>query len=116
VLPATVIMIGVVAYEQRFGVALRRFPMLLGNASYSIYLSHIFALGFIGVIWRSAGLITADAPHAVVFAVASFTTTVGFALLVYWLIEKPLLDFLSARIKRVDRALASGRGTSQTPA
>ena len=116
VLPATFIMIGVVAYEQRFGVALRRFPMLLGDASYSIYLSHIFALGFMGVIWRRAGIITADTPHAIMFAIAAFATTIGFALLVYWLIEKPLLDFLSARIRRVDRAPANCRVTNQTPA
>ena len=116
VLPATVIMIGVVAYEQRFGIALRRLPMLLGNASYSIYLSHIFALGFIGVLWRRAGLMTADTLHAAIFAIASFTTTIGFALLVYWLLEKPLLDLLSARIKR-GHSLLHGRplGNSIVP-
>ena len=97
VLPATFILLGVVAYEVREGIALRRIPLLLGEASYSIYLSHTFVLGFVSVIWKRAGLMTADGLHAATFAIVSFTAAIGCSLLVYWWVEMPLLQGLSRR-------------------
>jgi exopolysaccharide production protein ExoZ len=47
VLPATLIVLGIVGYEVGFGFKLWKPVALLGDASYSIYLSHLFALALL---------------------------------------------------------------------
>jgi len=115
VLPATFIVLGVVAFEMRAGIALRRFPMLLGNASYSIYLSHTFVLGFSSVLWKSAGLMIADSIHAVMFAIVSFVTVVGASVLLYWWVEAPLLKVLSRRLESTSGRIRMLRNRTGMP-
>lgn len=86
---ATAIVTGVLAWEQQFGLPRLRIPLLLGDASYSIYLAHLFAFGLVRSIWSHVdGL-----PWA--FATASMMAAVALALVTYRLIERPALRLLS---------------------
>jgi exopolysaccharide production protein ExoZ len=96
VLPATAIVLGVVAYESRCGFGTRRVGVLLGDASYAIYLSHLFVLACVTELWKQAGLMIVDWIHVALFAVVSLAAALGGALLVYRLLEKPMLHALSA--------------------
>jgi exopolysaccharide production protein ExoZ len=116
VLPATSIVLGTVAYEMHRGLPMRRFLMLLGDASYSIYLSHVFALGFVGVFWQRAGLMTADALHAAAFAVVALVVVIASSILVYQWVEKPMLNRLTQRLLKTGkqtqpRPVSAGLGT-----
>jgi exopolysaccharide production protein ExoZ len=90
-IPASLIVYGSVAYELKQGF---RFPRLLekiGDASYSIYLSHILVLSAIGRAWQAVAV---DGPwiHTLALTVmllsAIFT---GFASYSY--LEVPILRY-----------------------
>lgn len=68
----------------------------IGDASYSLYLSHILVLSALGHIWAKLGAPTASA-HAVWLG-TSIAAAVGVALLNYRWIEKPLHDYVRTRI------------------
>jgi len=82
------------------------FLELLGDASYSIYLTHIFTLGVTRTVWRS---LHSGASSAAIFgfAVFSMVAVVAVALLSYRYIEKPTLKWLLSLLER-HRMLRSG--------
>lgn len=94
---AAVLLCGVVAWEvpgvSRVPAPLRR----LGDASYSLYLSHLLAIGAVGLLWRHA-LAVLPAPagqttdlHLLALATAGLAAlAVGWAS--YRLVERPLAD------------------------
>ena len=82
-------MLAAVAYEHQYGFPHFRFPALLGDASYSLYLSHGFALGAAGVLWKRAGL-----HSAVAFMLLAVVACLVFALAVYQWLERPMLTRL----------------------
>jgi exopolysaccharide production protein ExoZ len=52
-IPALLIVYGAVAMERNFGFTGPRFLRVIGDASYSIYLSHIFCLSASVLVWKS---------------------------------------------------------------
>jgi exopolysaccharide production protein ExoZ len=92
---AVVIVAGVVAWERQFGIPRWRVPLLLGDASYSIYLAHLFAFGIVRAEWPHVS----STPWA--FATASMTVALGLAMSTYWLIERPSLRWLQALRRRL---------------
>jgi exopolysaccharide production protein ExoZ len=77
----------------------RNRPMLaLGDASYSIYLTHLFALGFLRWIWTRMDISQAGYASAWLFMVSAL----GFASVVGWFvhrtIEQPLTSWLTGRL------------------
>lgn len=99
VLPATAILLGSVAYEHRFGVAHFRFPTLLGDASYSLYLSHGFALGVAGLVWKHFRLNAAGPAHMAAFMVFAIAACIALALMIYRWLEQPMLALLMRRVE-----------------
>jgi peptidoglycan/LPS O-acetylase OafA/YrhL len=71
----------------------RRALIFLGDASYSIYLTHAFATLTLGTLMRDRGL--ADSIQPDVLIIAGTVITVGVCALTYPLLEKPLLARLS---------------------
>jgi exopolysaccharide production protein ExoZ len=69
----------------------------LGDASYSIYLSHILTLGVVRVLWVKLGLGADDLLHAAGFALVSMVSVVLVGWAVYVLVEQPLLGRLRRR-------------------
>ncbi len=78
---------------------------LVGDASYSIYLVHILIVGIVGArVGRmvSAAIGTGYASTAAVAAIVVLATLVGIAM--YYVVERPIADFLAKRIGGYERA------------
>lgn len=103
---AALIVAGCAVWERpgisRVPGALRR----LGDASYSLYLSHLLTIGVIGLVWRHAIQrivlpASTSAPLHVVALLSAFVASVGIGLLSYRLIEIPLTGMMKrARLAR----------------
>jgi exopolysaccharide production protein ExoZ len=103
---ATAIVVAVVAWEQRFGMPQWRLPLLIGDASYSIYLAHLFAFGMVRSAWKHA-----DGP-AWAFAMIAMSAAIVLALVTYHAVERPSLRLLKRlRERRQDRLAAVGDTT-----
>ncbi len=89
-IPAAMIVAGEVYFERAGG--LNRLPVLslLGDASYSLYLTHGLVLSIVRQIWLRAGLsaLPYNLPLFVVFAVSASCIT---AFLSYRYVEQPIL-------------------------
>lgn len=98
-MPATFIVLGLLMMEKKIGHAIPKPLMVLGNASYSLYLSHVLVLHAIGVVWRQLGL--AQQVSDIVLIGLCLVLTVAWSVLTYDFVEKGLVN----RVK----ALVSGR-------
>jgi exopolysaccharide production protein ExoZ len=86
-LPAFLIVGGTVAAEINGSVRIGAVPRRLGDASYSIYLSHTFVISALGKVWPNWP------PEWVFLAMATVCAAlVGYA--VYLLIERPMLALM----------------------
>ncbi len=100
-LPAAAIVLGTVALERnRRGLPKLSFLALLGDASYSTYLSHVFSLGAARKLWSSAGLVRNSVPSAFAFIVFALTLVVIGSILVYRFVERPMLRGMQRRMLR----------------
>jgi exopolysaccharide production protein ExoZ len=85
----TLIVAGTLALEP----ALRRAPSLLlhivGNASYSIYLSHLFFLRLSELVWRH--FVGPGSSIEVIYVTVAFIFAIGGGIGVHYLIERPML-------------------------
>ncbi len=103
-IPALMIVAGCVLLDKRVGWPNWRLPKLLGDSSYSLYLSHGLALSGCAFVWGRLGL--TDSVAAVVayaiFAVAS-ATLLGIG--VYRWIESPIERRFKARRARPEPAV-----------
>lgn len=92
---AAVCVYGATALELRRGRVLPRALEKLGDASYSLYLTHLLVLAFFGQV---ASAIPSRSPLAhVLLLCAALAICVGTALVVYRLVERPLLRLLRTR-------------------
>jgi exopolysaccharide production protein ExoZ len=112
VLPAAAVVFGVAALD--LGARIRKISAfeLLGDASYSIYLTHIFSLGIVRIVWVKAGLAREQPFLVTAFAVCSCVIAVAVAVLVYKNVELPVLlrlqgAYKSRRARRLEGAPAS---------
>jgi exopolysaccharide production protein ExoZ len=110
VLPAATVVFAVVSLDLGNRISKSSRFELLGDASYSIYLTHIFSLGVVRVVWVEAGL-ARDLPLlAAAFALVSCAFAVAAAVLVYRNVELPLLlrlqqAYKSRRTRRLEGRL-----------
>lgn len=110
--PAALIVLGALILEQNAKAPKSRLLRLLGDASYSIYLTHGVVLSAFTRFWMKL------APAALASSVALFAT-VGFVvasivgLLIYWLFEKPVAQFF-ARPRRKKAPSATRGAVRQT--
>jgi exopolysaccharide production protein ExoZ len=109
-LPAGIVVLSVVALEQLRAVPKWGFLVKLGDASYSIYLSHILLLGACRALWRALGLPEDSLAAAAGFALASTAAVVYGGILVYWGVERPVTDFLH----RIHRQRLAGPAAAVT--
>lgn len=91
VVPAAVLVWAVVSLELQGRVLHHGALLTLGNASYSIYLSHILTLGVVRLVWVKAGLDAPDLLHVAIFAVVSMLAVAAAGVLVYRVAEQPML-------------------------
>ncbi|RYF35122.1 MAG: acyltransferase [Comamonadaceae bacterium] len=78
-----------------------RWLQTLGDASYSIYLTHIFTLGALRVIWTRLNLLSPSLEAAGLWLLVSLITCAVAGVLCYWWVEKPIGALVSAGLKRM---------------
>ena len=100
IVPSAMIVFGAVGAEQSRPMPRLPFLLLLGDASYSLYLTHIFSLGAARAIWSRFGMQAVTAPHVLSFAVFSMALVILAAIAVYLWVEKPMLERLHRLLKR----------------
>jgi exopolysaccharide production protein ExoZ len=91
--PALLIVGGAVGAELACSLRIGRLAMLLGAASYSIYLSHTFAISALGKFWPSS------LSGAAFMATATLLALI-VGVLVYAWVEQPLLGLMRKRRTR----------------
>lgn len=94
-LPAALLVWGAASWELRCGVALPALLMLLGDASYSIYLTHYALLDLLTKGCISLGLPAIVGAGGTLGAV--FSVTLGLGLIFFVVVERPLLNKLQGR-------------------
>ncbi len=102
-LPAFLIVTGALALEPKLKEW--RLPMLLGDASYSIYLTHGVVLSAV----KSAAMLSGKGAHTMMssgFIIAGCVVSVVAGVAVYFLVEKPLVEACK-RLAAVGRHAAS---------
>jgi exopolysaccharide production protein ExoZ len=104
-LPAGAVVLGIVALEQGRWIPLHPMMGALGDASYSIYLTHIFTLGAWRFIWTRMGLERDGLGYASSFALTGMLLVLSAAWLVYRHIELPIQRALHERLRRFRPAL-----------
>ncbi|MEM1126681.1 MAG: acyltransferase [Bacteroidota bacterium] len=102
--PAALLVYGFVRGEQQTRRSWPRLLTRLGDASYTLYLSHILVLAAVGRLWRLAGL-DAWVPPVVLVGVL-LSACVVFAWVAYVWVEAPLMRWLAplGRAKRTPSA------------
>lgn len=94
--PAGLIVGGCLLVERARPVAAWRAPRMLGDASYSLYLSHGMALTALAVVWRRAGLLRLPLSEFW-FCLAGLALAVASGCALYSAVEKPIEQALKRR-------------------
>lgn len=76
-----------------------QFLGLVGDASYSLYLTHLVAIGLQRVVWTKLGLGTEGLAWTLAFVAGAFVTSIALAILAYRLIEQPLTRAAQRMVK-----------------
>jgi exopolysaccharide production protein ExoZ len=98
-IPATLIVAGALSCEDRLPHS--KLADFLGSASYSVYLFHLLALGFLVKIWP-------DGASKELFALGALGLMMLTGCGVYWALERPLITLLTRRkVVRAERGLAA---------
>jgi len=100
--PALLVVAGAVMIERLHGLPNIRGLHLLGNASYSLYLSHTIVLSAVGQLWRRFPLDLIPGSLLVfVFGCTAVASAIGVGVLIYVFIEVPMLRLGRLRTLRV---------------
>lgn len=102
-LGSSLALIGFVVLERQGRVRAPRLMRLIGDASYSIYLTHFPVLSLLAKIMMAAGLKTAL--PATVSYLLMVLAAVGAGIAAHLLVERPLLALLAGRRRAITRPL-----------
>jgi len=91
--PAILIVTASLSLDLRGQFISNGFLKLMGDASYSIYLTHILTLGVLRTVWSRLGLVERELDSALVYLAASTAVSTLVGIAVYYLVETPLLRF-----------------------
>lgn len=72
-------------------------PKVIGDASYSLYLSHFMLMSALGQVWRKAHLASLPG-RDIIFIVSSLALCILIAIGFYRLVEIPVTRWLKARL------------------
>lgn len=96
--PGMLMVLGVIIVEINGKMFKSRILHMLGDASYSIYLTHILALGIYRVLWSKMVEPEATVIQMSGFILGGLLVTIIAGLAFHFLIEKPLTRFLQQRL------------------
>jgi len=113
-LPAVMIVYGAVALEKESG---RRFPRWIeavGDASYSIYLSHILVVSTVGRVWKTLPIPLNGVWNLAGVIICMAVAAVAFGLASHRYLEKPLLRaFRERRLPRFSLPFIGGQKSQE---
>jgi exopolysaccharide production protein ExoZ len=98
--PAVMLVVGALAWERARRPAPVRWLAVLGDASYSLYLTHTITLSLVREIWRRVVPGSASPLMFGGFAVACIAISIAVGLASYYLLEKPVLRVLNRALMR----------------
>ena len=104
-IPALAVVAGTVCLEQRLAQVIPRWLLALGDASYSIYLTHGFLLPAIGILVSHLQWGGASALVATVTLCLLTSAIVGWSC--YLLVERPMTAYLKSRTMRAATSMRS---------
>ncbi len=93
-IPATAVVAGSLMIESSTTIAVRQPYLLLGDASYSIYLCHFFPIAILRMLWRNLDLPMNGWVATTAFMSACILVGSGAGLLCYVVLEKPTLRLM----------------------
>lgn len=88
---AALIVLGLVLHERAGQTSPHRWLLRMGNASYSIYLSHLFVVTLAARLWGRLGTNQSLMGHAC-FITVTLVACVGAGIVCFYLVERPLLQ------------------------
>lgn len=91
--PSALIIYWLIYYEKSYSIFFNKILKDIGDSSYSIYLTHIFALAFLRVILQFNG-VKLDEIDPIIFVFLSLFLSSICGLLFYRIIEKPIINFI----------------------
>lgn len=95
--PAALIVTGAVILDLAGKPVAPRALVILGGASYSLYLSHMYVVRVVRIAWNQIGL----GPSPILFCTLVVVLACGAALMLAYLIELPSHRWLRSRLKSV---------------
>ena len=104
-LPSVILTAGLLSLEGRRLVTFPALMIAIGDASYSLYLSHQLLQQFIGRIWKMLGLRDALPPN--LLFVIGIVAPIVAALICYRWFERPTTRWLNMKWRRRNDALAT---------
>lgn len=114
-IPAALIVFGALFLERHGKIKVIPALGFFGDASYSLYLSHLFAVGAVAVVWQKFDL-WPGAAGALGFMGLAIAASLALAALTYIHIEKPLLALSRLGWKTRKRPVLKSGHLSNTPA
>ncbi|MDE8346357.1 MAG: acyltransferase [Acidocella sp.] len=93
-IPAMCIVAGALMMEANLARRVSKLVLLVGDASYSLYLTHPIAISAAAVIWERAHLPVDNSIATLGFVPCALAAALIFAVMVYRYVEKPLLGLL----------------------
>ncbi len=107
-LPATLVLLSVIVLEHGSRIPQLRWLHEVGDASYSIYLTHIFTLAGLHKVWGALNLSNAGWPTYLVFLITGLTLSTAVGMACYHLLERPVLHGLR-RVWRPHQPAVAGK-------
>jgi len=90
--PSFLLILGLVSFETRRKISIPKIFIYLGDASYSIYLTHIVGIAIVSGLAKRLNIY--DNEHTLLVSCLAVSVILIFGCLFYSLIEKPLLKYL----------------------
>ena len=110
-LGGALVVVGALSLESRGTHAkprpLLRWLQLLGDASYALYLTHLFPIAVVRIVWVKSGMGTEGLSWTIAFLAVALPTAAAVGILTYWLLERPLT--------RAAQRMLLGAGGARTP-
>ena len=104
-IPAALILYGLISFERKKEIGFPIFLQKIGDASYSLYLSHVLVLSLLGRIWKAFG--GDQYPINYILIVVFLGAAVFVGWLSFVIIERPMINYLQKRLfKPSEKALA----------
>lgn len=102
---SALVVVGLIVREQRRVFKPHRLLRAVGDASYSIYLSHLFVVTAAAHVWGRSHLNTTGLEH-VVFITATLALAVAIGIASFHWLEVPANKFLGGLLKNVGKPVA----------